>query len=287
MTTKRLSEARMKTIKWDNATGDEVRALLAEVEESRRAPPADPGRLDGTFYERCPLCKRLTNPARVSGEAAPDASELLREFIRTMPWHIDARGGNGPGHGHQIPGVWDDDNGALAGKPCAWCALWKRIVAFTAPRPVPSHSAAETTCGFRMEWVGSCKEPRPCPKHATLKCHCGAPAVRNCGNQIVSLMCGEPLCATCGCSHSRPSPSADRAPLPPHILVSAQQDSLPLPVGRVVATKPLPAPSPSAECHAYEVEPCSHGCKGPCGQCFAASVRASRAAKGDGEGGGR
>jgi hypothetical protein len=47
------------------------------------------------------------------------------------------------------------------------------------------------------------------------------------------------------------------------------------------------APSPSAECHAYEVEPCSHGCKGPCGQCFAASVRASRAAKGDGEGGGR
>jgi hypothetical protein len=32
-----------------------------------------------------------------------------------------------PGHAHQIRGVWDDDNGDLAGKPCAKCALWAEI----------------------------------------------------------------------------------------------------------------------------------------------------------------
>ena len=40
--------------------------------------------------------------------------------------HRDRNDGNAPGHGHDIPGVWDSDNGALAGKPCAWCAAWKK-----------------------------------------------------------------------------------------------------------------------------------------------------------------
>lgn len=29
-----------------------------------------------------------------------------------------------PNHGHEIPGIWDRDNGAKAGKPCAECALY-------------------------------------------------------------------------------------------------------------------------------------------------------------------
>lgn len=33
--------------------------------------------------------------------------------------------GNAPGHGHEVPGVWDSDTGALAGEPCAWCWTWK------------------------------------------------------------------------------------------------------------------------------------------------------------------
>ncbi|WP_218166341.1 hypothetical protein, partial [Pseudomonas sp. F1002] len=32
--------------------------------------------------------------------------------------------GNAPGHCHSISGVWDGDNGALAGKECAWCKTW-------------------------------------------------------------------------------------------------------------------------------------------------------------------
>lgn len=31
-----------------------------------------------------------------------------------------------PNHAHAIPGVWDSDNGALAGKPCAECAVYDR-----------------------------------------------------------------------------------------------------------------------------------------------------------------
>ena len=31
---------------------------------------------------------------------------------------------NAPGHCHDVPGIWDSDNGSRAGKPCKRCALW-------------------------------------------------------------------------------------------------------------------------------------------------------------------
>ncbi|HDR9036072.1 TPA: hypothetical protein QDB07_003580 [Burkholderia vietnamiensis] len=31
---------------------------------------------------------------------------------------------NAPGHAHDVPGIWDSDNGAKAGTQCAWCATW-------------------------------------------------------------------------------------------------------------------------------------------------------------------
>lgn len=36
--------------------------------------------------------------------------------------------GNAPGHSHQTPGIWDRDNGALAGKPCRLCDAYQRAV---------------------------------------------------------------------------------------------------------------------------------------------------------------
>lgn len=39
-----------------------------------------------------------------------------------------------PNHAHEIPGIWDSDNGDKAGKPCAECALYdyaRKIVAET------------------------------------------------------------------------------------------------------------------------------------------------------------
>lgn len=48
---------------------------------------------------------------------------------------------NSPGHGHKVPGVWDSDNGVLAGKPCAWCAVWTKATemraAMAKEQPLP------------------------------------------------------------------------------------------------------------------------------------------------------
>lgn len=47
----------------------------------------------------------------------------------------DCDDGNAPGHSHEIPGVWDSDNGKKAGKPCAWCAIWAKAKANGLPTP--------------------------------------------------------------------------------------------------------------------------------------------------------
>lgn len=49
---------------------------------------------------------------------------LMRGVVGEFPHRHKDSDGNGPGHGHRIPGVWDSDNGELAGKPCAWCSIW-------------------------------------------------------------------------------------------------------------------------------------------------------------------
>lgn len=48
---------------------------------------------------------------------------LLRRLLEEESLH-DRDDGNAPGHCHEVPGVWDSDNGKKAGKQCAWCALW-------------------------------------------------------------------------------------------------------------------------------------------------------------------
>lgn len=39
---------------------------------------------------------------------------------------VDRNDGNAPGHCHNIPGVWDSDNGKKAGKQCSLCAAWNK-----------------------------------------------------------------------------------------------------------------------------------------------------------------
>ncbi|AKL13306.1 TPA: DUF551 domain-containing protein [Kluyvera intermedia] len=43
-----------------------------------------------------------------------------------------------PGHSHDIPGVWDSDNGEKANKPCAQCAMWSKLHDMLAAAPVAS-----------------------------------------------------------------------------------------------------------------------------------------------------
>lgn len=43
--------------------------------------------------------------------------------------------GNSPGHGHPISGVWDSDNGAIAGHECGQCILWNMVKGMFAEKP--------------------------------------------------------------------------------------------------------------------------------------------------------
>lgn len=65
-------------------------------------------------------------------DAAQKDAERFREIVaavvREHP-HRSANRGNAPGHGHSVPGVWDSDNGALAGTECAWCKTWNEAIA--------------------------------------------------------------------------------------------------------------------------------------------------------------
>lgn len=59
-----------------------------------------------------------------------EAVALVRQIVKTHPH--PGRPGNAPGHAHGRVGIWDDDNGKLAGKRCEWCATWARARALIA-----------------------------------------------------------------------------------------------------------------------------------------------------------
>lgn len=48
---------------------------------------------------------------------------VLHAVLREMP-RRGRNDGNAPGHAHEVPGIWDRDNGSLAGTECAWCKAW-------------------------------------------------------------------------------------------------------------------------------------------------------------------
>jgi hypothetical protein len=60
---------------------------------------------------------------------APDAElvGLLTGLVEIASKRNRGRRGS-PNHGHSMPGIWDSDNGDLAGKPCAECALYDLAV---------------------------------------------------------------------------------------------------------------------------------------------------------------
>jgi hypothetical protein len=64
---------------------------------------------------------------------APVAQPLSaqdREILEAVRRELDdEQPGNAPGHAHRIVGIWDSDNGAKAGKPCAWCLTWQKFTA--------------------------------------------------------------------------------------------------------------------------------------------------------------
>lgn len=53
--------------------------------------------------------------------AAPELLEALANIFAKLD-----RGGDAPGHSHDVRGIWDADNApGVAGTPCEWCAQWE------------------------------------------------------------------------------------------------------------------------------------------------------------------
>ena len=78
-------------------------------------------------------------PAPPAAPVVPDGwRPILDAVMREMPRsvrHYRLDDGNAPGHAHQVAGIWDSDNGDLAGKPCAWCLAWNTARAMLAAAP--------------------------------------------------------------------------------------------------------------------------------------------------------
>lgn len=76
---------------------------------------------------------------KAKGETA-DADRfrsILTAVVDEMQREDGEYTGNAPGHGHEVPGIWDSDNGMRAGKPCAWCRTWKLAREAIAAAPLP------------------------------------------------------------------------------------------------------------------------------------------------------
>ena len=72
------------------------------------------------------LCEAFEGQA-ISGWKALLAA-VERELARAKPWNEYPEkwqgAENAPGHGHSIKGIWDSDNGDIAGTECSWCLAW-------------------------------------------------------------------------------------------------------------------------------------------------------------------
>jgi beta-galactosidase/beta-glucuronidase len=90
---------------------------FADAYHASTAPPA------AEFVCSTRLCHYKAQPAPVP---MTDEDVVILEAVRReMEDKVYSK--NAPGHAHHTPGIWDEDNGDLAGKPCAWCLTWKKF----------------------------------------------------------------------------------------------------------------------------------------------------------------
>lgn len=87
-----------------------------------------PGHIKGHWSELDEVVKAIAQPEQKPWVSLTDEDTKILEAVR-RELSRENRNGDAPGHLHQIPGIWDSDNGDIAGKPCAWCLTWKKFTA--------------------------------------------------------------------------------------------------------------------------------------------------------------
>jgi hypothetical protein len=138
-----LAERKTASIDSDPTFSEVLARFLDEAEASNIAG------YDMARYQKARDALIAYIDGRTAGTAPDEVRDstwrkLLEAVVREFP-HNMGRGNNGnaPGHCHSRPGIWDDDNGALAGKPCAWCIAWNGAADAIAAAPTPLNSGQE------------------------------------------------------------------------------------------------------------------------------------------------
>jgi len=91
----------------------------------------------------------FTQPKR---EPLTDEDKAILEAVRR---ELDEGDGNAPGHGHRVAGIWDEDNGDKAGKPCAWCLTWAKFT-----KLIENEAAHGITSDMKQEPVAKTAKQR-------------------------------------------------------------------------------------------------------------------------------
>ena len=76
--------------------------------------------------------RALASRAGVDGDSK--WRDLLLAIVTERPKRSRNHHGDAPGHSHDIVGIWDSDNGVLAGKECAWCKAWREAELYLATK---------------------------------------------------------------------------------------------------------------------------------------------------------
>jgi hypothetical protein len=106
--------------------------LQVAVAPNAAAGPYPTAMRPATTEEVAAMQQRFAPSVSVAAQPADSAMDsddlaILEAVRRELDRQTNR--GNAPGHGHEVPGIWDYDNGQLAGLPCAWCLTWKKFTA--------------------------------------------------------------------------------------------------------------------------------------------------------------
>ncbi|MBD1602355.1 ead/Ea22-like family protein [Pseudomonas typographi] len=109
-----------------------ILALIAEIEQLSAQVATlqgDPNSWQSGYDEGRRMGTKTALSERDQLKAEVEALRgIMAAVVSEIPHAKHMSPGNAPGHCHRLPGVWDEDNGAKAGKECGWCKVWNKAL---------------------------------------------------------------------------------------------------------------------------------------------------------------